>query len=70
MAALKASLDRVRAGAGAGGGDGGGDGNGDDPGGDDLDDLSRDELYERAQDAEIPGRSSMSKKELIDALSG
>ncbi|MEA2269138.1 MAG: end-binding protein Ku [Solirubrobacteraceae bacterium] len=66
MAALKASLDRVRA-----GGDGDGGGNGGRVGGDaDLDDLSRDELYERAQDADIPGRSSMSKKELIEALSG
>ncbi|MEA2290234.1 MAG: end-binding protein Ku [Solirubrobacteraceae bacterium] len=66
MAALKASLDRVRA-----GGDGDGGGNGGRAGGDaDLDDLSRDELYERAQDADIPGRSSMSKKELIEALSG
>jgi DNA end-binding protein Ku len=66
MAALKASLDRVRA-----GGDGDGGGNGGRAGGDaDLDDLSRDELYERAQDADIPGRSSMSKKELLEALSG
>ncbi|MEY2532418.1 MAG: end-binding protein Ku [bacterium] len=66
MAALKASLDRVRA-----GGDGDGGGNGGRAGGDaDLDDLSRDELYERAQDADIPGRSSMSKKELVEALSG
>jgi DNA end-binding protein Ku len=65
MAALKASLDRVRA-----GGAGAGEGDGDAHGGDDLDDLSRDELYERAQDVEIPGRSSMTKKELIDALSG
>jgi DNA end-binding protein Ku len=66
-AALTASLDRGRAG-GAGAGEG--DGDGDAHGGDDLDDLSRDELYERAQDVEIPGRSSMTKKELIDALSG
>jgi DNA end-binding protein Ku len=63
MAALKASLDRVR------GGDGGNGGGG--TGGDaDLDDLSRDELYERAQEADVPGRSSMTKKELIEALSG
>jgi DNA end-binding protein Ku len=66
MAALKASLDRVR---GGGGGNGGGDGGG--TGGDaDLGDLSRDELYERAQEADVPGRSSMTKKDLIDALSG
>jgi DNA end-binding protein Ku len=37
--------------------------------GDDLAGLSRDELYERAQEAGIEGRSSMSKKQLVDALS-
>ena len=35
---------------------------------DDLDDLSRDELYERAQEADIEGRANMSKGELADAL--
>jgi DNA end-binding protein Ku len=34
----------------------------------DLDDLSRDELYERAQEADIEGRANMSKRELADAL--
>jgi len=33
-----------------------------------LEDLTRDELYARAQDAEIPGRSEMSKDELVEAL--
>ena len=33
-----------------------------------LEDLSRDELYARAQEAEIPGRSEMSKEELVEAL--
>ena len=66
MAALKASLDRVRGGDG-GNGDGGGGGTDGDA---DLGDLSRDELYERAQEADVPGRSSMTKKELIEALSG
>jgi hypothetical protein len=33
-----------------------------------LDALTRDELYERAQNQDIPGRSSMSKDELRDAL--
>jgi hypothetical protein len=33
-----------------------------------LEDLTRDELYARAQDADIPGRSEMSKSQLIDAL--
>ena len=33
-----------------------------------LDDLTKEKLYARAQEAEIPGRSEMSKEELIDAL--
>ena len=37
-------------------------------GGDELEDLSREELYERAQDAGVEGRSQMSKKQLVDAL--
>jgi DNA end-binding protein Ku len=36
--------------------------------GDSLEDLSRDELYERASDADVAGRSKMSKKELVKAL--
>jgi DNA end-binding protein Ku len=36
--------------------------------GGDLAALSRDELYERASDADIPGRSKMSKDELVQAL--
>lgn len=36
---------------------------------DDLDGLTKAELYERAKKAEIEGRSSMSKDELVDALS-
>jgi DNA end-binding protein Ku len=35
----------------------------------DLADLSREELYERAQEADVPGRSSMSKDELVKTLS-
>jgi DNA end-binding protein Ku len=65
MAALKESLERARSGEGFDRDDG--DGNGDGDGS--LADLSRDELYERAQKEEVPGRSSMSKEELIDALS-
>lgn len=34
----------------------------------DLADATRDELYERARAAEIPGRSGMTKQELADAL--
>jgi hypothetical protein len=33
-----------------------------------LDDLTKDELYQRAQEADIPGRSEMSKDELVAAL--
>jgi hypothetical protein len=33
-----------------------------------LEDLTRDELYARAREAEIPGRSEMSKDELVEAL--
>lgn len=33
-----------------------------------LDDLTKEELYARAQEADIPGRSEMLKHELIDAL--
>jgi hypothetical protein len=35
-----------------------------------LEDLTRDELYARAQEADIPGRSEMSKDELVKALRG
>jgi hypothetical protein len=34
-----------------------------------LIDLTREELYAKAQDADIEGRSTMSKEELVDALS-
>lgn len=35
---------------------------------DGLDDLSREELYERARAADVPGRSKMSREELVQAL--
>jgi DNA end-binding protein Ku len=35
-----------------------------------LDELSKSELYRRASEADIPGRSSMGREELIKALSG
>jgi DNA end-binding protein Ku len=71
MAALKESLERARSGEGfeVSDGDGsGGDGSG--GSGSELEELSRDELYERAQKEKVAGRSSMSREELIDALSG
>ena len=37
---------------------------------DGLDKMTKDELYKRAQDADIPGRSEMSKDELVAALRG
>jgi DNA end-binding protein Ku len=37
-------------------------------GGDRLDKLSKDELYERAKKADIPGRSDMSRAQLLKAL--
>ncbi len=66
MAALKESLERARSGEGFDREDDDGDGDGDGS----LADLSRDELYERAQKEDVAGRSSMSRKELIEALSG
>ncbi len=35
-----------------------------------YEDWTKDDLYERAQELEIEGRSDMSKDELIDALRG
>lgn len=36
----------------------------------DLDSMSRDELYQRAQELGIEGRSEMTKDELVAAISG
>ena len=33
-----------------------------------LEDLTKEELYERAKAAAVPGRSTMSKEQLIEAL--
>jgi DNA end-binding protein Ku len=62
MAALERTLANARAGNDVraepeGDGDGG------------LERLTRDELYERAQKQGIPGRTKMSKEELVEALS-
>lgn len=60
MAALERTLANARAGRDIR----------EEPSGDgDLQDLSRDELNERARDAGVKGRSKMSKKELVAALS-
>jgi DNA end-binding protein Ku len=58
MAALRASIAAAQGRRAAPAGVGNGD----------LDDLSRNELYERAKAADIPGRSQMSREELLDAL--
>jgi DNA end-binding protein Ku len=54
MAALQASIER----------------SGSRRNGDSLERLSKDELYERAKAEDVPGRSEMSKEELVEALSG
>jgi DNA end-binding protein Ku len=64
MAALERSL------ADATGGSRRGRGSKAAPGKGDVGELSRDELYERAKEQGVPGRSSMTKDELAAALSG
>jgi DNA end-binding protein Ku len=62
LAALRASLDaagRRRSGGGRASGSNGGEV---------LDELSKDELYRRAKEADISGRSDMTREQLIDAL--
>jgi len=61
MAALRASLEASNRGRGRGRSASSGNG--------ELDSLSREELYELAREADIPGRSDMSKKDLVKALS-
>ncbi|HEV7806995.1 MAG TPA: Ku protein [Solirubrobacteraceae bacterium] len=58
MAALRTTLDEMRGRGGGGSSEG-----------EDLEQLTRDELYERAQEADVPGRSSMTKQQLTGALS-
>ena len=65
MAALQRTLENVRSGQDPRADGGDGDGR---PGRDELAGLSRDELYERAQREQLPGRTKMSKKQLVDAL--
>ena len=66
MEALQRALDNVRSGKDPRAEPEGENGSGGDG---DLDELSRDELYERAQKEGISGRTKMSKKELVRALS-
>jgi DNA end-binding protein Ku len=62
MAALRASLEATQRGRGRAKSRRGRNGNGE------LDSLSKEELYELAKDADIPGRSDMSKQDLVKAL--
>jgi DNA end-binding protein Ku len=66
LTALRASLESVQKGGSGSRRRNGGRGRG--GGGDGLAELSRDELYERAKRADIPGRSEMTKEQLIEAL--
>ncbi|WP_052863219.1 non-homologous end joining protein Ku [Streptomyces niger] len=65
--ALQASVDRAKD-RRKSGGRGAGTGTG--TGAEDLDGLTKAELYRRATDAGVPGRSSMSRDQLVEALSG
>jgi DNA end-binding protein Ku len=60
MAALRASLEATRGSRSRGRKASGGNG--------ELDALSKDELYELAREADVAGRSEMSKQELVKAL--
>jgi DNA end-binding protein Ku len=60
IAALRASLEAAQAQRGARPGRPSADG--------ELEELSKDELYERAKHADIKGRADMSKEELLEAL--
>jgi DNA end-binding protein Ku len=66
MAALQRTLDRIKDGGDARAAREAADGEPD--GRAELERLGRSELYERAQEAGISGRSNMSKDELVDAL--
>jgi DNA end-binding protein Ku len=62
MAALRASVEAVHRRRAGGPERARGEGNGE------LERLSKEELYELAKEADIPGRADMSKQELVEAL--
>jgi hypothetical protein len=62
------ATNEKRRGARSGNGNGNGHGHSRTAKGEDFDELSKDELYQRAQEQDIPGRSQMTKDELKDAL--
>jgi DNA end-binding protein Ku len=70
MAALEASVKKAKAGRSAARGSSSARAPDDSSGaeGDDVAEMSKDDLYEEAQRLEIPGRSKMSKDELAEAV--
>ncbi len=64
MAALRASVEARK---GGGGGSKKSRGNGGSAA-DDLEKLSKDELYARAKELDVKGRADMSKDELVEAV--
>jgi DNA end-binding protein Ku len=71
MDALQRTLERIKDGGDARAARAAADGDGADGDGgrEELERLGRQELYERASEAGMPGRSKMSKDELVEALS-
>ncbi|HET6966029.1 MAG TPA: Rho termination factor N-terminal domain-containing protein, partial [Acidimicrobiales bacterium] len=67
MQALERSLDASKGRGGGGSPKGKTAGGGAKPG-EDLSELSKDDLYERAQELGVSGRSKMSRKELEQAV--
>jgi DNA end-binding protein Ku len=66
MEALQRSIEQAKSGGGAGGGRRSGSGSGD--GKSDLGSLSKQELYEKAADLGVEGRSKMNRKQLETAV--
>jgi DNA end-binding protein Ku len=69
VAALEQSLERAKGGREPAG-DGGSSAGAGAGGGDDYASMSKRELYELAQQRDIPGRSGLTKDELVEALRG
>lgn len=68
VSALQQSIDRAKSRRGGDGGDGRDGGRDRRKGGEDLGSLSKQELYDRAGDLGVSGRSKMSKEELYEAV--
>jgi DNA end-binding protein Ku len=68
MSALQRTLDRIKEGGDARAAREAADSEHEQDGREELTRLDREELYRRAQEAGVPGRSNMSKAELVEAL--